>query len=83
MVAALENGMKLPRDLSVVGFGDLGEFAVPALSSVRIPLDLMARAALQVLWNRLKKPTAPLKRVLFDAEWTPRSSCMSPRQVLR
>jgi DNA-binding LacI/PurR family transcriptional regulator len=82
MVAALENGMKLPRDLSVVGFGDLGEFTVPVLSTVKIPLDLMARAALKVLWDRLKKPTAPLKRELFEAEWTPRNSCTTPRQAL-
>jgi len=79
MVAALEAGIKLPRDLSVVGFGDLGEFTVPALSTVRIPMDQMARAAVQTLWARLKDPTAPLKRVLFEAEWIPRSSCTSPR----
>jgi DNA-binding LacI/PurR family transcriptional regulator len=80
MTAALEAGLKLPRDLSVVGFGDLGEFTSPALSTVRIPLELLGNATMQAVRERLLHPTLPLKRTLFQADFLPRASCTCPRQ---
>jgi hypothetical protein len=76
--AALEHGLKVPRDLSIIGFGDLAYFCSPALSTVRIPAEQLGLAAVQVLRERLAQPMSPLKRLLLPAEFIPRASCGSP-----
>lgn len=46
-----EVGVRVPEDVSVVGFDDidLGRYATPALTTVRQPLQLMAAAAVDLL----------------------------------
>ena len=79
MIAALEHGMKLPRDLSMIGMGGFDVFTSPPLSTVRLPMRQLGTTAVQVLKERIDNPTAPVKRVLLPAEWTPRASCAGPR----
>jgi DNA-binding LacI/PurR family transcriptional regulator len=81
ITAVLEHGWRVPRDLSVIGFGDLGFFSSPWLSTVRIPMEEMGLTAVKVLAERLARPTAPLKRVLLPCEWIARASCDCPRQA--
>ncbi|MBO8193460.1 LacI family DNA-binding transcriptional regulator [Streptomyces oryzae] len=49
--ALAELGLRVPRDVSVVGFGDLpeAEWVTPGLTTVRRPLDEMAATALRQL----------------------------------
>ncbi|MEU7416839.1 LacI family DNA-binding transcriptional regulator [Streptomyces antibioticus] len=49
--AVLERGLRIPYDISVVGFDDLPEsrWAAPALTTVRQPLAEMAATALRLL----------------------------------
>ncbi|MBD0735694.1 LacI family DNA-binding transcriptional regulator [Streptomyces sp. CBMA29] len=49
--AVAERGLRIPDDISVVGFDDLPEsrWATPALTTVRQPLSDMAAAALRLL----------------------------------
>ncbi|GAB3567315.1 LacI family DNA-binding transcriptional regulator [Amycolatopsis endophytica] len=51
MEAARRRGLRVPEDLSVVGFDDtmLAELATPALTTVRQPLQDMGRVALRTL----------------------------------
>jgi DNA-binding LacI/PurR family transcriptional regulator len=81
MAAATEHGLRVPRDLSIVGFGDEGYFTVPQLSTVRVPVEQMGRAAARLLAQRLDDPTTPLQRVAFSAEWISRASCDCPRDI--
>ncbi|ONK09388.1 LacI family DNA-binding transcriptional regulator [Streptomyces sp. MP131-18] len=50
-----ERGLRVPRDVSVVGFDDLPQavWATPALTTVRQPLSEMAAAALRLLLRLL------------------------------
>ena len=56
--AAAEQGRGVPEELSIVGFGDLAmaRLVHPQLTTVRLPADEIARAAVQVLTNTLTAP---------------------------
>lgn len=51
IAAAIDLGLRLPRDLSVVGFDDVdgAKFTWPPLTTVRQPFGLMARHAIELL----------------------------------
>ncbi|MDR5700882.1 LacI family DNA-binding transcriptional regulator [Agromyces aerolatus] len=46
-------GMSVPEDLSIVGFDDIPESRHVALTTIRTPLDLMAKAAVTALAERI------------------------------
>ncbi len=50
MMAAREMGVRIPQDLSLVGFDDIEatEFITPPLTTVRQPREAMGRAAMQM-----------------------------------
>ncbi|HEY9011652.1 MAG TPA: LacI family DNA-binding transcriptional regulator [Devosia sp.] len=55
-MSALDSaGIKMPRDVSIVGFDGvaLGEFTVPPLTTVSVPLDYMGISALHLLEQRI------------------------------
>lgn len=58
MVAARKLGVRIPEDLSVVGFDDIqtAEYMTPRLTTVRTPLDETARAAVSLLSEKLEAP---------------------------
>ena len=80
--SALEHGLRVPRDLSVIGFGDTATFVSPPLSTIRIPAEQMACEAVRILCERLKHPSRPVQRIALPAAWISRSSCAVPRPVL-
>jgi DNA-binding LacI/PurR family transcriptional regulator len=53
MGAIFEYGLKIPRDVSVIGFDDIAmsAFTQPALTTVRLPRDEVARAAFRALYG--------------------------------
>ena len=55
--AARERGLRLPEELSVVGFDDTleAEVACPALTTVRQPLAELGRMAVSLLFRRLRQ----------------------------
>jgi LacI family transcriptional regulator len=74
-IAALrDNGWRVPQDMTVIGFGDLGLFTSPAMTTLRLPLEEMGLAAIKLVRERLKNPSAPIKRVFVPIEWVPRES---------
>ncbi|TMR21288.1 LacI family transcriptional regulator [Nonomuraea turkmeniaca] len=59
--AAAERGVRVPGDLSVVGFDDspLCEMMSPPLTTVRQPLDDMANEAVRLIFEELTHPGGP------------------------
>lgn len=53
-----EAGLRVPRDVSVIGFDDIvgAEFHVPSLTTVRQPLAMMGRLASTILLDRIANP---------------------------
>ncbi|HZV51907.1 MAG TPA: LacI family DNA-binding transcriptional regulator [Candidatus Dormibacteraeota bacterium] len=61
LAAAARAGLRVPADVSVVGFDDIpmARFAVPGLTTVRQPLRRMARLAVERLLGLIRSGAAP------------------------
>jgi len=81
IAVALEKGLKIPQDLSVIGFDDNPQsiYGPVALTTIRQPLFKMAEDSVRYL-NALVsgKKTAPAK-ILLPPELVTRDSCASPK----
>ncbi len=55
---AYDAGLRVPDDLSVVGFDDIlfAEFTQPALTTVSVPRTEIGKVAFQALWGMLSDP---------------------------
>jgi LacI family transcriptional regulator len=56
MRAAAQNGLRVPEDISIVGFDDieLASYVIPALTTVRQPKSEMGKAAVELLIRQTK-----------------------------
>jgi DNA-binding LacI/PurR family transcriptional regulator len=72
--AASRAGLRVPDDLSLVGFDDipLAEFVIPSLTTVHQPIDQIARASLQ-----------QLLKLIGGAQPKPRQQTLLPSLVAR
>ena len=70
-----QNGLRVPEDVSIVGFDDvpLAQHFHPPLTTVRQPVDEIARAATVALLEHIDNGT-PLKSRTFPAELIVRHS---------
>lgn len=77
---APEMGMKIPDDLSVVGFDDISdcEKSVPTLSSVSQSLEEMGRIAAELLIGKINGNDDPPLNLRLPVEWKPRNSISAP-----
>lgn len=76
-------GMRVPEDVAVIGFDDIAEGAVcsPALASVSVDIDALAREIAEVMINRLRAPeSARAELITVPARFIPRESAMSIRR---
>ncbi len=79
-----ERGLKVPEDVSVIGFDDVesSAFFVPSISTVRQPFELLGQAAMEAL-AEVQAGAAP-KPGRFEAVLAPelvvRGSCAAPRR---
>ncbi|MFF9281653.1 LacI family DNA-binding transcriptional regulator [Streptomyces griseosporeus] len=79
--ALAERGVRVPEDLSVVGFDDLPEsrWAVPALTTVRQPLAEMAATALRLLVRMMDGDHPESTRTELSTRLVERASTAPPR----
>jgi LacI family transcriptional regulator len=75
--AARDRGLRIPEDLSVVGFDDIPEAANvhPPLTTVRQPLDQMGRAGARMLLHAIEHPEIEMRSTILPTELIIRSSC--------
>ena len=74
--AAVEQGLGVPGDLSVVGFDDtaLMAFTDPPLTTVRQPVAAMCKAAVQALLHHSDATAAAVEELVFRPELVVRAS---------
>lgn len=77
-----ERGLKLPRDVSVVGFDDIPEaaFLEPPLTTVRQDFSSLAQRSLDQLKACIDQPSAPRQLTMLVPELIVRASTAGPRK---
>lgn len=81
MDAIRNRGLRIPDDVSVLGFDDIPQAAVvrPALTTVQQPLEKMGRVAAQMLLDSLEFPERTVQRIELPTKLVLRDSCGSPK----
>ena len=82
MEAVRDHGLRIPDDVSVVGFDDIPQATNvhPPLTTVRQPLEKMGRTATRMLLEYIKEyPQRPIERVELETELVIRQSCRPQR----
>lgn len=79
--ALRDSGLRVPEDVSVVGFDDINSaaFQIPSLTTVRQPLDKMGALAAEVLLERIHGGANPVE-VIVDPELVIRESTAPARR---
>ncbi|RJG17881.1 LacI family DNA-binding transcriptional regulator [Massilia cavernae] len=74
--AVRASGLRVPEDISVVGFDDVPMAAVvqPGLTTLRHPIPAMAQAAVQELMRRIRQEPGRRQRIEFPSEIVIRES---------
>jgi LacI family transcriptional regulator len=78
MAAAAERGLRIPRDLSIVGFDDLPQAALarPALTTVRQPMYRIGLTAVELLLDLVEGRPPSRSRIELETELVIRESTM-------
>jgi LacI family transcriptional regulator len=81
MDAVRNKGLRIPDDISVVGFDDIPQASSirPALTTINQPLEKMGRVATQMLLELLRLPETRADRIELPTQLIVRDSCSSPR----
>jgi DNA-binding LacI/PurR family transcriptional regulator len=83
MRAFQEAGIRIPHDISVVGFDDisLASFSIPTLTTVRQPLLKMGRIAAQTVVDRIEERSSFVPEIAVEPELVIRNSTAGPRAL--
>lgn len=81
MDAVRNRGLRVPDDVSIVGFDDIPQASLvrPALTTINQPLEKMGRVATQKLLDLLKHPEKEADRIELPTHLIVRDSCKPPR----
>jgi DNA-binding LacI/PurR family transcriptional regulator len=80
-VLRFELGLRIPEDVSVVGYDDVSLAAWPSynLTTVRQPANRMVEETVDVLLTRIEKPETPARRIAIDGPLIVRGSARIPK----
>ncbi len=82
--AVHNRGLRVPDDVSVIGFDDIPQASLihPALTTISQPLEKMGRVATQALFELLQHPDKRVERIELPTELIVRDSCSPPKTKL-
>lgn len=77
---AFDAGLKVPNDLSVVGFDDIlfAEYTQPALTTVAVPRTDIGKAAFEALWTMMPDPHLAGRQLRLSTNLVVRQSTVAP-----
>lgn len=83
--AAHTHGIKIPEQLSIVGFDDVAvaKYITPRLTTVRQPVSAIAKNAVEMLIDRINHPSAPPELRTLPVELVIRDSVVRPPAAVR
>jgi LacI family transcriptional regulator len=81
MDAVRNRGLRVPDDVSIIGFDDIPQASLirPALTTINQPLEKMGRVATQMLLDLLHDPGKKTARIGLPTQLVIRDSCCPPR----
>lgn len=70
------SGIRVPEDLSIIGFDDLmiGTQMTPQLTTIAQDLDKKANLSVEILFRQLQSPDSPAESLVLDVELKERES---------
>ena len=71
-----EAGLRVPEDVAVVGYGniDVGAYLTPALTTLAIPYEAIAQAAMELMLEQLEGEETP-RQIILKSSIVMRESC--------
>jgi LacI family transcriptional regulator len=75
--AISEAGLKVPDDISIVGFNDQpsAKYMIPSLTTIRIPSEYLGNAAVDLLLENINGSREYNKKIIIPTEFKIRESC--------
>lgn len=75
--AVKERGLRVPEDISVAGFDDIevAAYIDPPLTTVRVPFNMMAEKAIEVLIEMIQNGMDRSRQYCFETDLVIRKSC--------
>lgn len=79
--AAGERGVRVPDDLSIIGFDDIPHAVMvhPRLTTIHQPLDQMGRVSVRMLLDQIEQPEKPPRHLTLATRLILRESTAPPR----
>lgn len=83
MEALRLNHIRIPQDISLVGFDDIpqSKLVYPPLTTVHHPLYEMGRAAVRNLLDQIENPGLPPQHIILETRLEIRESCLPPQRL--
>ena len=78
LAAARELGLRVPQDLSVIGYDDIETAGYLHLTTMRQPSYQMGVAGVHLLLEAIEQPESPPQEMLFSAELVVRETTAAP-----
>lgn len=81
--AISESGLRIPEDMSIVGFNDLpgAKYMTPSLTSVRVYTEHLAEAAVDLILEKIEKDRTFVKKVVVPVQLKVRESVQDLRNA--
>lgn len=81
--AALEKGLSIPEDISVIGFDgvDEGKYFHPSISTIEQPRFNMGKTAMEMMLSFLRQENVEEKEILLEHKIVIRESCLQRESV--
>lgn len=74
MNALYEMGIKVPKDISIIGFDNISELLSPGLTTIDVPKQAMGEKAVERLIYRAKNPKAPYENIILSTQLIEKNS---------
>ncbi len=83
--ALISRNVALPREMSLIGFGDREEFSIlePALTTISVFQEKLGEELARMLLHKLKQPGLRLEAKVFPCQLIERASCSAPLPKLK
>ena len=81
--AIIEEGYKIPEDISIIGFDDIitAQYLTPSLTTIKVFTDFMGEVAFDLLLEKIKEERSLSKKIVLPVKLIIRDSC-TQRKVI-